>query len=410
MKLENEQRVDNYLQRERLHTEETALSAQYTETHASLTLLDLKNTPSQSSVTINILSLNEEKDEEDEEEEEISNSSKTEEFNRQSSTENFESSWRENPKIIHKTTRFIYNSEFNDDLNKEGKKIDDEDGSVAYINSEFRHSIIDDQKSEGHELDIVDYYERYSPLTAKALINTLLLSRKEICKQCARFEDSPVYSDRLIYGKKFLHAREIGMFQFGDVVNFTIVPSDFQQSFQFGDYMPICNLPKTNGSGIFYLSSPLDVFDMKSSLEPGIVLMNSKFNGIVNTQVYHRYERNFYSRISQNENFSPSLRNNSIITKNFDYETNLNSWMDFCHREKLRNSKDDFRRESQPHRTSLLLLEPLIFMPNFPPGKRSFSKSPISHADSLTLVKIVIAYTMAFFTVTIITFYIVYFT
>lgn len=378
MKLENEQKVEKFLmQRERLYTEE---KAQNTETHASFTLLDLNDTPSQSSITINILPLDD-----DEEEKEISSSE--------------ELSFA-NCKIIHKAARFIYSSEFNDDLNNEN--INDE---VAYVNSEFRNSIVDDRQSMDRELNIVDYYERYSPMTAKALINTLFLSRKDICKQCAKFEDSVVYSDRLIYEKKILTAREMIMIQFENMINFTCLPLTSLQSLQYGDYMPVFNLSKTNASGIFYFSAPLDVFDLKSSLEPDIILENSEFSGIVNTHIYHRRERKFCNRLSKIGNFSMKFNSKDLI-----------NWMNLPE-VKMRNLKNDHLieasqlfRESQPNRTSLLLLEPLIFMPNFPSCKRNFSKISISDADSLTLVKIVIFYTLAFFIVTIITFYIVYFT
>lgn len=399
------------MQRERLYTE-----AQYTETHASFTLLDLKNTPSESSVTINILPLDEEKGKEDEEEEEddedleeedgeeeISSYEEEEQVQPSLPHASFESFRRENQnsKIIHKAARFIYSSEFNDPTQREMKKI-------AYINSDFYA----DHKSTD-QLDIVDYYERYSPTTAKALINTLLLSRKEICKQCANFQDSPVYTDRLIYRKKNLSAREMSMTQFENTVNYkTSLPlSNYQH--QSRDYMPIFNLPKTNASGIFYYPAPLDVFDLKTSLEPDIILENSEFTGIVNTHVYHRYEGN-YSRISI-KNFPTNFE--TILGKTNNFEGDFNRFVNYHYQVKMRNTggnsiirgSQSFR-ESQPTRTSLLLLEPLIFMPNFPQGKCNFSKSPISNADSLTLAKIVIVYTLAFFIVTMITFYIVYFT
>ena len=281
---------------------------------------------------------------------------------------------------------------------------------------DYEYEEINLKESESRlKYDILDYYERYSPATAKTLIDTLLLSRNEICKQCARFKDSPVYSDRLIYLKEILQAREIIMFQFGDSLNFISPRSnDSSQSSQFCDYMPVCNLVKTNVSGIFYFSGPQDVFDLKASLCPEIVMINNEFSGIVNTQVYHRRESNSCSRISQNSStpMKFQLKENSVRnSNNFGFDADLHNWVNVRHQVKIKNSRDNefLTAESQPNRASLLLLEPLIFMPSFSQDKRNFSKS-IKNTENLTLAKIVIAYTLAFVIITIITFYVVYFT
>lgn len=409
--------------RERLCTDERALFAQRTETHASSTPLGLKTTPSRSSITIDIVPSSEET---------TSNFSSLEEIRQEPPNDlekNF-TSWKAkaNPRseVIHRAARFIYNSEFHPDFQTSEQR----EKSNAYSNSEFRNSVIDDWRSStDHEYeefhlkksearfkyDILDYYERYSPTTAKTLIDTLLLPRNKICKQCARFEDSPVYSDRLIYSKMILYAREMIMFQFGDSVNFRSSPrtNDSPQSSQLCDYMPVCNLAKTNVSGILYFSGPQDVFDLKSSLGPEIVMMNSEFNGIVNTQMYHRRGSDSCSRISQTWNTPMRFqaKESSLSNfKSFGFNADLNSWVNLRHQVKNSRENEFSIAESQPNRASLLLLEPLIFMPSFSQGKMNFSKSRINHTEKLTLAKIVIAYTLAFVIVTIITFYVVYFT
>lgn len=272
------------------------------------------------------------------------------------------------------------------------------------------------------ECDIMDYYEKYSPTTAKTLINTLFLPRHKICKQCASLQDSPVYSDNLIYAKKSLHAKEVRLLQQNDIICFAYCSVDgkfdntlFSQYNNVQHCLLVYNYLKTNASSIFYVYSPLqDVFDLKTALKPNI-LINSGTKGVVNTELYHRCASNFYTRIS-NQGIAPMIfhiNHNNILNsiKHVGYDTDLQNWMNYRNDIFRSHSfKQDDVPDHRANRSSLLLLEPLLLMPELGSSRYRHEKNRISQSEHMKIVKIVIAYTLSFFILATITFYIVYFT
>lgn len=270
----------------------------------------------------------------------------------------------------------------------------------------------------------MDYYEKYSPTTAKTLINTLFLPRQKICKQCANLQDSPVYSDNLIYGKTPLCAKEIHLFQQNDSLWFKYCAKDDKgDTMKFSRYdniqhcLLVYNYIKTNASSIFYFyGPPRDTFDLKTALEPNIFLMNSDIKDIVtNTELYHRCASDFYARIS-NSGIMPTtfrMNHNNILSsiKHVGYDTDLHNWMSYRNNVfRSHGLKQDDMIDHRANRSSLLLLEPLLLMPELTDPRYRQGKNRISQSEHMKLVKIVLAYTLSFFILAAITFYIVYFT
>nr|XP_031850388.1 uncharacterized protein LOC116435202 [Nomia melanderi] len=272
------------------------------------------------------------------------------------------------------------------------------------------------------ECDIMDYYEKYSPTTAKTLINTLFLPRQKICKQCADLQNSPVYTDQLIYGKKSLLAREVHLFQQNDTLCYKYSPENgkrdgtlFSQYDNTQHRLLVYNCVKTNASSIFYsYGSVKDTFDMKTALAPNILLAGNRTKGIVNTDLYHRCASNFYTRMS-NSGVAPAFRinhNNILSTiKHVGYDTDLQNWMNYRNDVfRSHGFKQDDMIEYRANRSSLLLLEPLLLMPEFTRPRNGHGKNRYAQSEHMKIVKIVIAYTLSFFIIATITFYIVYFT
>lgn len=273
------------------------------------------------------------------------------------------------------------------------------------------------------ECDIISYYEKYSPTTAKTLINTLFLPRYKICKQCANLQGSPVYSDRLIYAKKPLYAKEVYLFQQNETLYFRYSSEDnkcdntlFLQYDDIQHCLLVYNYLKTNASSIFYFYGPSrDVFDLKTTLKPNIFIINSNIRGVVNTELYHRCASNFYTRISNN-GIIPKvfhMNHNNILSsiKHIGYDTDLQNWMNYRNDIlKLHNLKQDDVIDHRANRSSLLLLEPLLLMPELGNSRYRHGKNRISQSEHIKIVKIIIAYTLSFFILATITFYIVYFT
>ncbi|CAK9831682.1 hypothetical protein ANTRET_LOCUS8634 [Anthophora retusa] len=273
------------------------------------------------------------------------------------------------------------------------------------------------------ECDIMDYYEKYSPTTAKTLINTLYLPRHKICKQCANLQGSPVYSDHLIYAKKPLQAREVRLFQQNDTLCFKYYSNDgkydntlFLQYDNVQHCLLVHNYLKTNASSIFYsYGPPRDIFDLKETLKPSVLLISSDTEEPGNTELYHRYASNFYTRIS-NSGVTPTafhVNHNNILSsiKHVGYDTDLQNWMNYRNNVFRSHSlKQDDVIEHRANRSSLLLLEPLLLMPELGNSRYRHGKNRISQSEHVKIVKIVIAYTLSFFILATITFYIVYFT
>lgn len=275
------------------------------------------------------------------------------------------------------------------------------------------------------EFDILDYYEKYSPTTAKTLINTLLLPRQKICKQCASLKYSPVYSDKYILKKKPLYAKEVTLHHLNDLHYFKYSSHEcdttlFLKESDIEDFMPLYNYSKTTKSGIFYLSGPpKDIFD-NTTLKPEFIIVSSivdVVNDVVNTQLYHRYINDTYARISNNGNIPMTFEVNhdNILStiKNIGYDTDLQNWINYRNNvlQSCTSKQNELSLlEHHPNRSSLLLLEPLLLMPDLTNTRQRHNKSRIPHTEHMKIIKIIIAYTLSFFILAIITFYIVYFT
>lgn len=269
-----------------------------------------------------------------------------------------------------------------------------------------------------HKYDIQDYYEKYSPATRKTSIDTLFLSRQEICEKCARMKYSPVYTDRLIYTKESLFAMEVVLCQRDDVSCFTFCdpredsPNDslsFQYDRNLQDYMLIYSYTKTNAASIFYSHCwPQDVFDLTSLLKPNIyVLNNSCYDVIANTQLYHRYVNNHYVRLSKAGCASMTFyRDRSTMincTRCINYNNDNNSQdLPIYPMHQLKDY------EYQRNRSSLLLLEPLLLTPELISSEKKNTKNRVS--ERIRIVRILTVYALSFLILVSITFYIVYFT
>ncbi|XP_074097487.1 uncharacterized protein LOC141526390 [Cotesia typhae] len=320
-----------------------------------------------------------------------------------------------------------------------------------------RNFATEDGKSSkrGSKNSIENYYEKYSVQTAKILINTLFLHSQKICQYCAVANKSVVYSDRMVYENRFLEARFVDCF-----CQFYTKQLIFNRKNLFGadtrDYMPVFNINKTNHSGLSYsqVEEP-DIFDL-NTLRPSILLVgtltdierDSKEMGKIdncllsnknysNTDFYHRRMIDSCSRISRNSIFRPKVFKNvnlearprSEETKNVDCDDEIQYWMDFNEDTRLLNTKNSNEmfnlsaaqlhnhnhnynyNYSHNHRASLLMLEPILMMPDLAENinKRRSSKKRITRSEHVKIVRIVIAYTLSFFLLAIVTFYIVYF-
>lgn len=273
------------------------------------------------------------------------------------------------------------------------------------------------------ECDIMDYYEKYSPTTAKTLINTLFLPRHKICKQCANLQGSPVYTDRLIYAKKPLYAKEVVLFQQNDIIQFRYCSGDDKDGdalFLQYDNVEHCllayNYVKPNACGIFYSHGPpRDVFDLNTTLKPNIIFIGEYKMRMVNTEFYHRCANHFYARVSKS-GITPTafqVNHNNILSsiKHIGYDTDLQNWMNYRNDVFRSHSlKQDDATDPRANRSSLLLLEPLLLMPELGSSRYRHVKNRIAQSEHVKIVKIVIAYTLSFFILVTITFYIVYFT
>ncbi|CAL1682188.1 unnamed protein product [Lasius platythorax] len=291
--------------------------------------------------------------------------------------------------------------------------------ALSHIYEEVR--AIKEPYSSLHKYDIQDYYKKYSPSTAKALIDTLFLSRHEICEECARMKYSPVYTDRLIYAKESLFAIEVALCQRDDVSCFTFrdpredPPDDTPLRLQYGrnlqDYMLIYNYAKTNAAGIFYSHCwPRDVFDLRSLLKPNIYVLNYPcYDVIVNTQLYHRYVNNHYVRISKAGCASMTFYRdrNTMISYTRCISYNNDDSQDSLIYSMHQSKNNEYRR----NRSSLLLLEPLLLTPELiNSGHKKNTKNRALRSERVRIVRILIAYALSFLVLVSITFYIVYFT
>lgn len=276
--------------------------------------------------------------------------------------------------------------------------------NVDHVYEEIKAIKWPDNSDEYSEL-----YKEHSPITAKTLIDTLLLPQREICKKCTRLCCSPVYTDRLIYAKKSLYAIEVVLCQRHDVSCFNYCSlregSDdiFRSQHGRNDYMLVYSYTKTNTAGIFYSNWwPQDVFDLESELKPNIYVISRARNAVTNTQLYHRNINNYYMRISR-VGYAPMTFYSDRIAKHISYNNDLQDSLTYqTHRWR------DYNIEERRKRPSLLLLEPLLLMPEMTSSKRD--KSNKNQSERIKIVRIVIAYALSFFILMSITFYVVYFT
>lgn len=286
--------------------------------------------------------------------------------------------------------------------------------SVSHIYEEVR--ALKEPRGSSYEYDIRDYYENYSPATAKTLIDTLFLPRHAICRECARTKGSPVYTDRLIYTKESLLAAEVVLCQHDDVSCFKYPRENFEdiscsQHNQSRDCMLVYNYAKTNTTGIFYSCWPRDVFDLHSLLKPSIHVINRACcNLVVNTQLYHRCINSYHVRTSRAGCVPMTFyRDHGILiscTKRISYNDSQDPPIYQMHR-----SKNDHTDEHRDNRSSLLLLEPLLLMPESPDSElREDTKNRISKSEQTKIIRIIAAYALSFLILASITFYIVYFT
>lgn len=287
--------------------------------------------------------------------------------------------------------------------------------SVGHVYEEVK--TIKEPRSSSYEHDIRDYYEKYSPATAKILIDTLFLPQHAICKECARMKSSPVYTDRLIYTKESLLAVEVVLCQRDDVSCFKYLHEDSENIFrsqydQSQDCMLIYSYTKTNAVGIFYSPYwPRDVFDLQLLLKPSIHVINRAYcNLVVNTQLYHRYINSYHVRTSR-IGCTP-------MTFYHDRDTQISCTERISHNDsqdsliyQMRRSKDDHTGEHRGNRSSLLFLEPLLLMPESMDSRhREDTKNRILRSERRKIIRIIMAYALSFFILASITFYIVYFT
>ncbi|XP_071555149.1 uncharacterized protein, partial [Temnothorax nylanderi] len=288
--------------------------------------------------------------------------------------------------------------------------------NVGHVYEEIR--AIKEPRSSLHEYDIRDYYENYSPATAKTLIDTLFLPQHAICKECARTKGSPVYTDRLIYTKESLLAVEVVLCQHDDVSCFKYPREDSTDTFcsQYGqssrDCMPVYSYAKTNAGGIFYSHCwPRDVFDLQSLLKPSIRVVNrAPCNLIVNTQLYHRCINSYHVRTSRAGCAPMTFYHDRDTLMSCTKRTSHNDSQDQLIYQVPR-LRDDDTGEHRRNRSSLLLLEPLLLMPESADSERREDiKNRTSRTERITIIRIIMAYVLSFLILTSITFYVVYFT
>lgn len=286
--------------------------------------------------------------------------------------------------------------------------------NVGHIYEEVRE--IKEPRDSSYEYDIRDYYEKYSPATAKTLIDTLFLPRHTICRECARTKGSPVYTDRLIYTKESLLAVEVVLCQRDDVSCFKYLRENSGDIFcsqydQSRDCMLVYSYAKTNVAGIFYSHCwPRDVFDLQSLLRPSIhVVSRVSCNLVVNTQLYHRRINSYHVNRTSRSGYIPMTFYHDCHTLvNSTTCINRNDSQDLLIYQ-MHQLKDDDIVINREKRSSLLLLEPLLQMPA--DSERGGNiKSRISQSERIKIIRIIMAYALSFLILASITFYIVYFT
>lgn len=277
------------------------------------------------------------------------------------------------------------------------------------------HHLYEEVESSKKPYDTRDRDEEYNSVTT----DKLFLSQCEICEECMRMKRSPVYTDRLIYAKESLFAIEVVLCQRDDALCFKYLQDRSDDAFcsQYDrdrDYMLVYSYVKTNSASILYSRSwPQDVFDLKLLLKPSIHVISRtcRSNITANTQVYHRYANNYHVRISR-AGCAPTVfchhGHSTVVscTKRISWYNDSQDSLSY-QMQQLRDRPDEHRG----HRSSLLLLEPLLLMPEMArSGRKKTIKNHALRSERAKLIKILIAYVISFFILASITVYIVYFT
>lgn len=256
-----------------------------------------------------------------------------------------------------------------------------------------------------------DYYANFGSKKAKELIDSLFLSRNEICPDCARFYESPVYSDRYVYKKLPLLAKEAKMIQTSRT-SVILQTQYFSESFL--DFMPIYKFMKPNAAGIFYtVCLAPDLTDLKSSLEPSIVLLekSNHFSRVEKSkvQIFHKIVDKGYNRISEKGIIAPIFSPSKIkdVTFEFKVDMNLESESHKLLKEMVNHEdRNNFEQDGENLVTLVPLLQVLSETTN---AKFKFKKNSLSHSEHINLMKIIITYVSTFIFLLSLTFYLVYF-
>lgn len=334
---------------------------------------------------------------------------KAEQIDRDCEVERAKDQWRNHNRQYARTT--------NDDVRNKATSV------RASTNADHVYEEVQTTKEPRSSYDVQDYYERYSPTATKTLISTLFSSRHKICKECTETHyHSPVYTDRLIYARKPLLAVEVVLCHRDDVScfkycsrreKFSSILCSQCNADQDQDCMLIYSYVKTNAAGIFYSHCwPRDVFDLEAILKPNIHVISRARDVVVNTQLYHRYVNNYHVRISRAGCAPMTFRHDrsTIVdcTKRISCNDDLHDSLNYL-RHQLKDDDNDER--CRRDRSSLLLLEPLLLMPELAsPRHDRKNKKPVVRSERTKVIRILIAYALSFFVLASITFYVVYFT
>lgn len=262
------------------------------------------------------------------------------------------------------------------------------------------------EKKDKIFMSLEDYYENFDSERAKKLIDSLFLPRNEICAKCARFDDSPVYSDRYVYKKLPLLAKEAKITQ---VSNTSVI---FRTSGEDIDFMPVYELTKSNASGIFYnVCFAPDMMDLKSSLEPNIILLKNSYSFSSKHkskfQTFHKVVDKGYNRISERGIIEPIFSPSKIKDVKFDFKVDIEQEKESQILLK-KTAKEEDLNDLEQGKESLLSLEPLL-QTSLETTNIKIKKDWFTDSEHLKLINIITTYFLTFIFLLSITFYLVYF-
>lgn len=273
--------------------------------------------------------------------------------------------------IIHEAAKFMYG---NNDHSKH-----------VLINVEVSKNSFDQSREKVCEL------KNMRPMPVSYFLKCL------ICKRKVELQDSPVYTDRFIFNKQPLHAKEVILCQCDNSLYFGYHLEGknpnapllcIQHNNYHRDFMPVYNICKTTSAGILYLFGlPQDTFDFR------LLITNvDNDNSEANTHLYHRCINNIYTRSS----------NSGCRPMRFSLDSPKS----------IRTSRSKQLALSHPYqsrRSSLLLLEPLLMSSDSNNVNVVYNKNRFPRSKSINLMRILIVYILLFFISIIIMFYVLYF-